>query len=311
MSSPLSENFLISIIGPTAVGKTALAIQLAQYFKTEILSADSRQFYKELSIGTAKPDAIELAAAPHHFINHLSIAEDYNASDYEAEAISLLKKLFENYNTLILCGGSGMYLDAVNQGFDAEVPSSDEQIRKELNELMAREGITALQSKLKELDPIFYQKVDLHNSKRLLRALEVCLISGKPYSEIRKGKGKERPFKKLKIGLNMDREKLYERINLRVDRMIDAGLLEEVKAVWPFREKNALKTVGYRELFDYLDGRLTFEQAVEKIKINSRRYAKRQLTWFKRDDEIHWFEPSQFTEIAKFVADKTKPYEQS
>lgn len=309
MNSFKQQKYLISLVGPTAVGKTKIAIQLAQHFQTVILSADSRQFYKEISIGTAKPSTEEQALAKHYFINNRSIAEDYNASDFEDEAISILNELFKKHDVVILCGGSGMYIDAVNKGFDSEMPSANEKIRDELRKLEKEKGIAALQAKLKFLDPKFYQEVDLQNSKRLLRAIEVCLLSGKPYSEVRKGKGKERIFKSIKIGLSRDRQKLYDRINLRVDKMIQDGLLEEVKRVLPYRNKNALKTVGYRELFDYLDGSLTFEEAVEKIKVNSRRYAKRQLTWFKRDEEISWFEPTQWQEMCIFIEEKTKVYE--
>lgn len=300
-----SNHTLISIVGPTAIGKTSLAIKLAQHFNTEIISADSRQFFRELSIGTAKPTSEELTQAKHHFVNNLSIAEDYNASDFEDEAIDLLSHLFKKHHKVILCGGSGMYVDAVTKGFDSQMPSSDETIRKQLNELFEQEGITALQNKLLELDPVFYHKVDLQNSKRLLRAIEVCLISGKPYSSIRKGEGKKRPFQIIKIGLEMDRSLLYERINQRVDQMIKAGLLNEVKSVLKYKDQNALKTVGYRELFNYLEGRLTFEEAVEKIKVNSRRYAKRQLTWFKKDAEINWFNPTELTAIVNFIEEKS------
>tara|TARA_B100001109_G_scaffold254131_1_gene253182 strand:+ start:2495 stop:3421 length:927 start_codon:yes stop_codon:yes gene_type:complete len=300
-----SNHTLISVVGPTAIGKTSLAIKLVQHFNTEIISADSRQFFRELSIGTAKPTLEELTQAKHHFVNNLSIAEDYNASDFEDEAIDLLNHLFKKHQKVILCGGSGMYVDAVTKGFDSQMPSSDETIRKQLNELFEQEGIKALQNKLLELDPVFYHKVDLQNSKRLLRAIEVCLISGKPYSSIRKGEGKKRPFQIIKIGLEMDRSLLYERINQRVDQMIKAGLLNEVKSVLKYKDQNALKTVGYRELFNYLEGKLTFEEAVEKIKVNSRRYAKRQLTWFKKDAEINWFNPSELTAIVTFIEEKS------
>jgi tRNA dimethylallyltransferase len=303
----MAENkpYLISIIGPTAVGKTSVAIELAQHFNTHIISADSRQFYRELSIGTAKPTPEELAAAPHHFVNNLSIAKDYNASDFEKEVLALLPNLFKNNRRVLMCGGSGMYVDAVNNGFDRGVPTADQKLRKELKHKLESEGIESLQKQLKTLDPVFYKQVDLQNSKRLLRAIEVCLISGKPYSEIRKGEKRERPFSTLKIGLNRDRQELYERINRRVDLMVEQGLLDEVKAVSDFKDKNALKTVGYREFFDYLDGSLTFEEAIEKVKVNSRRYAKRQLTWFKRDSEIKWFAPSEIDSIIDYIEQST------
>lgn len=306
-----SSRLLVSIVGPTAVGKTSLAIELAQFFKAQIISADSRQFYREISIGTAKPTPAELALVPHHFINSHSVAQEYNASDFEKDVLKLLEALFKKHQLLLLCGGSGMYVDAVNHGFDQGLPSADEKLRKNLKAELETKGIESLQQKLKQLDPVFYEEVDLANSKRLLRAIEVCMLSGKPYSSIRKGVQKERDFGLLKIGLEMDREKLYDRINRRVDVMVDEGLLEEVKAVQAYQNHNALKTVGYREFFNYLAGKLTFESAIEKIKINSRRYAKRQISWFKRDESIHWFKPSQIDQIKELIRTKTKAYEQS
>lgn len=292
---------LIILVGPTAVGKTATAIRLAQALQTDIISADSRQFFKEISIGTAKASSEEQKAAKHHFIDHRSIAEEYNASDFEKEVIAFLDDFFKEKQTAILCGGSGMYIDAVSKGFDAEVPTADPAIRKQLKESLEKKGIEDLQKQLKSLDPAYYEIVDLNNSKRLMRAIEVCLISGKTYSSIRQGKAVERPFEQLKIGLNIERSKLYERINQRVDEMIANGLVEEARSVLAYRHKNALKTVGYRELFDYFDGKMTFEEAVEKIKVNSRRYAKRQLTWFKRDENIKWFKPAQNEEILQYI----------
>jgi tRNA dimethylallyltransferase len=292
---------LIVIIGPTAVGKTATSIRLAQKLNAEILSADSRQFFKEISIGTAKPTPEEQAAVKHHFIDNRSIREDYNASDFEKEVLSFLSDYFEKKKTAILCGGSGMYIDAVCKGFDTEVPTSDPSIRAKLNENFENGGIESLQEQLKKLDPEFYQEIDLNNSKRLLRAIEVCLISDKKYSEIRKGKVAERPFNQLKIGLNIERSNLYDRINQRVDIMIEEGLIEEARSVFQYRNHNALKTVGYRELFNYFDKKCSLEEAIEKIKVNSRRYAKRQLTWFKRDDSIKWFAPSQDEEILQYI----------
>lgn len=292
---------LIVIVGPTAVGKTATSIRLAQKMNAEILSADSRQFFKEISIGTAKPTPEEQEAIKHHFIDNRSIREDYNASDFEKEVLSFLSDYFKNHEVAILCGGSGMYIDAVCKGFDTEVPTSDPNIRARLKEDFDKGGIEALQEQLKKLDPEFYQIVDLNNSKRLLRAIEVCLISGKKYSEIRKGKVAERPFNILKIGLNIERSKLYDRINQRVDIMIEEGLIEEARSVFQYRKHNALKTVGYRELFDYFEKKYSLEEAIEKIKVNSRRYAKRQLTWFKRDESIKWFTPSQGEEILQYI----------
>lgn len=292
---------LIYIIGPTAVGKTATAITLAQDLNAEIISADSRQFFKEISIGTAKPTAEEQAAVKHHFINNRSITEDYNASDFEKEVIPFLENYFKERQNAVLCGGSGMYIDAISKGFDEGVPTADEKIRKKLNSDLENQGIESLQEQLKSLDPEFYKEVDLNNSKRLMRAIEVCLISGKKYSEIRKGKKVDRFFKEIKIGLSMDREVLYERINKRVDLMMTDGLLEEVKSVYQYKDQNALKTVGYRELFNFLEGNTSLDEAVDKIKVNSRRYAKRQLTWFKKDQSIKWFEPSQYEEILQYI----------
>ncbi|MEQ8623760.1 MAG: tRNA (adenosine(37)-N6)-dimethylallyltransferase MiaA [Vicingaceae bacterium] len=292
---------VIAVVGPTAVGKTKIAIQLAQEFNAEIISADSRQFYRELSIGTAKPSPSELKEATHHFINNLSINRDYNASAFEKDALAFLTQYFEHQNIAILCGGSGMYVDALLKGFDSEVPTADKLIRKELNERLDKEGIESIQALLKQLDPELYKTIDLQNAKRLLRAIEVCLIIGKPFSEIRKNKHKKRDFNTIKIGLNEERELLYTKINLRVDQMLQNGLLEEVKSVQQFKHKNALKTVGYKELFAHLDGMLSFDEAVEKIKVNSRRYAKRQLTWFKNDKEIEWFAPDQKAQIIEYI----------
>lgn len=292
---------LIVIVGPTAIGKTSCAIELAKHLNTEIVSADSRQFYKELSIGTAKPDAKEMQAIPHHFIDSHSIIEEYNVNDYEQNAIQIIEQLFESKNTVILVGGSGLYVDALCYGLDEGLPDADLNIRAQLNKKLENEGIEALQKQLKSLDPEFYEKVDLNNSKRLLRAIEVCLISGKTFTSFRKGIHKKRPFNILRIGLKIDREKLYERINRRVDEMIAKGLVEEVKSVEKYKNQNALKTVGYRELFDFLDGKLTLEEAIEKIKINSRRYAKRQMTWFKKDKNTMWLNANKTKEIITFI----------
>jgi len=278
---------LIVIAGPTAVGKTSYAIELAKKYKTEILSADSRQFYRELQIGTAAPTEEELAAAPHHFIGNLSIHDYYNVSMYEQEAIHLIEDLFQKHDKLIVVGGSGLYIDALCYGID-ELPDADKSLRSEIKRRFAEEGIEYLQKEVERLDPDFYKVVDKNNHKRLQRALEVCLATGKTYSSQRTNKKKSRPFKIRKIVLNMERELLYERINKRVDLMMEAGLLDEVKSLLPNRELNALKTVGYTELFRFLDGDISLEQAVTDIKTNSRRYSKRQVTWFKRYDDFEW-----------------------
>ena len=287
-----NQKFLVVILGPTAIGKTALAIEVAKGLNTEIVSADSRQFFREISIGTAKPTGEELKAARHHFINSHSIAEDYNVGKFEEDAIALIEKVLDKKNSVVMVGGSGLYIDAVCKGFD-KLPKADLKIRKQLTELYSAKGITALQKLLKEKDEEHCKKIDLSNPHRLMRALEVCLITGKPYSALRKGKKQKRHFSSIKIGLNMDREELYARINQRVDDMMKCGLLEEVKSVVEHKEKNALRTVGYKELFGYLEEKTDLQTAVEKIKQNTRNFAKRQLTWFRRDKEIKWFSPNE------------------
>jgi tRNA dimethylallyltransferase len=281
---------LLVITGPTAIGKTGVAIRLAQELNTEILSADSRQFFREMSIGTAKPTKEELNSIPHHFINSLSIKDDYDAGKYEQDALFLLNKLFLKYSVVILCGGSGMYVDAVCKGFD-QLPEVEEAQRKKLNDIFETQGIHALQSLLREHDPDHYQYVDLNNPHRLIRALEITLSTGIPYSSLRRGKTAERPFRIVKIGLNTDRDLLYKRINERVDAMMTEGLLEEVKALNPYKKLNALQTVGYKELFDHLEGKYSLEDAVSLIKQNTRRFSKRQMTWFRKDESIVWLDP--------------------
>lgn len=292
---------LIVIVGPTAIGKTALGIQLAKHFNTEIVSADSRQFYQELAIGTAKPTADEMDGIPHHFINSHSINENYNVSDFEKDALNQLTELFIKKDRAIVVGGSGMYVDALCYGMDEGMPDPDEAIRADLQAILDREGLLPLQEKLKELDPEFYAQIDLQNANRLMRAIEVCLITGQSYASLRKGVIKERPFEVVRIGLSIDRTELYERINKRVDLMVSAGLVAEAKGVLTYRNHNALKTVGYRELFSYFDGDISLDEAIEKIKVNSRRYAKRQLTWFKKDKNTQWFMPKQLQEIVNFI----------
>ncbi|MBR6491145.1 MAG: tRNA (adenosine(37)-N6)-dimethylallyltransferase MiaA [Bacteroidales bacterium] len=278
---------LIVIAGPTASGKTSLAIRLAQSLNTEIVSADSRQFYKELNIGTAKPTPQELAAARHHFIGHLSVNERYDVSRYETDAIALLDRLFQTHDNVILCGGSGLYIDAVTKGIDA-LPDPDPEIRVSLKKLLETQGIAALQEELKRVDPEYYEIVDLSNPIRLIRAIEVYYTEGKKFSSLRNGIDKERNFNIDKYCISIPREQLVEKINLRVDEMMKQGLLEEVKSLVPLRHLTALNTVGYKELFEYLDGNCTLDFAVEKIKTDTRRYAKRQVTWFRRDNEYQW-----------------------
>jgi len=296
---------LISIVGPTAIGKTALAIQLAQYFNTEIISADSRQFFREMEIGTAKPDAVELAAAKHHFINSHSVAELFSTGDFEVEGLKVLDQIFENHDIAIMVGGSGLYINALINGLD-EMPDIDLTIREKLNKQFETEGITAIQQQLAIVDPEYFAKVDQQNPQRMIRGLEVFLSTGEKLSSMLSATKKERPFNIIKIGLNTDRAVLYDQINRRVDQMMNAGLLNEVKGLVNFRRYNALNTVGYSEIFDYLDGIISLEAAIAAIKQNTRRFAKRQLTWFRRDEEINWFEPHEKEKIIKSIDEKLK-----
>lgn len=285
----MTSKTLITVVGPTAIGKTALAIKLAQHFSTEIISADSRQFYKEMTIGTAVPSADELRAAPHHFIQNLSIEENYNVGDFERDAIDLLKSLFEIHDVLILIGGSGLYVDAVTKGLDS-FPKVDKSIREDLNDTLSSKGIEYLQELLKVHDPKYFETVDLENPHRLIRALEVSIGSGKPYSSFLKDSAKMRPFQTIYIGLEAPRDIIYDRINRRVDIMIAEGLVPEAKQLLGNKENNALNTVGYKELFKFFEKEWSLEFAISEIKKNTRRFAKRQLTWFKRNEDIHWFD---------------------
>lgn len=284
------ENTLIIITGPTASGKTQLAIEVARELKTEIISFDSRQFYKEISIGTAKPTIEQLAQVPHHFIGNISIHDEYNAGKYEKDSIEIIEKLFIKNKYVVLTGGSGMYLDAVLYGFD-ELPLIGDTVREKLNLLYNEDGLKALQTMLAKLDPEYYHSVDLNNPHRLMRALEVALSTGIPYSQHRKGKVKERSFKSVLFGIDIKRDELYLRINARVDKMIEQGLLEEVKSIYPYKQVNALQTVGYRELFNYLNGTTNLETAINLIKQNTRHFAKRQMTWLRKYDEMIWLKP--------------------
>ncbi len=284
-----NNNYLIVVIGPTAIGKTALAIKIAQHFNCEIISCDSRQFFKEMTIGTAVPSKEELAAVPHHFIQNISIKDSFSVGDFERDAIALLNQLFEKNNVQVMVGGSGLYVNAIIEGLD-DFPDINPSIRKELNELLITEGLSFLQEKLKEVDPVHYNNVALDNPQRVIRALEVSLGTGKPYSSFLNKKKNTRNFTPIIIGLESDREIMYNRINYRVDLMLNAGLLEEAKTMYPYKSFNALQTVGYRELFDYFDNKYTFDEAIEEIKKNTRRFAKRQITWFKRTPNTHWFD---------------------
>ena len=295
---------LVVIAGPTAVGKTAFSIEVAQQLKTEIISADSRQFFRELTIGTAKPSLKQLSACTHHFINHISLKENYTAAQFEKEALALCTLLFQQYQQIVVTGGSGLYIDALCNGFD-DAPPSDPTHRAELEQLFNNKGIKALQDLLHLLDPNYAQKVDLNNPQRLIRAIEINQLSGKNMDFFQKGIPKIRPFNILKICLTMNRDELYDRINARVDLMIKQGLEDEALAYYHLKNLNALQTVGYKEFFDYFEGKYSYFEAVEKIKQNSRNYAKRQLTWFKRDKNYIWFDINKDKEsIIPFIANE-------
>ncbi len=287
MNRQLPLKTLIVIAGPTAVGKTVVAIKLAQQLKTEIISADSRQFYREMSIGTAKPSDEELAAVKHHFINSHSITESFSVGDFEKQCLQSLEELFKKHDQIIMAGGSGLFIQAITKGFD-ELPVANAETRERLNQELAEKGIEFLQEKLKTADPDYYRQVDLNNPQRLVRALEVFETTSKPFSSYRKAVANKRAFRVIEIGLDLPRELLYQRINQRVDSMIGQGLVEEVRSLLPYRHLNALNTVGYSELFDYFDGKTDLNTATEFIKQNTRRFAKRQLTWFRKNKEIKW-----------------------
>lgn len=277
-----------------------MAISLAQYFKTEIISADSRQFYREMSIGTAKPEAAELAAVPHHFINSHHITQDYSAGDFEREALAKLDELFRQHDVVVMVGGSGLFVRALCEGLD-DLPKAGAEVRERLNSELADLGLEVMKERLKIIDPAYFEVADVDNPQRVVRALEVFEATGTPMSMFHKKEVEKRPFDILTIGLNMDRTALYGRINSRVDHMMEAGLLAEVESLLPYKMKPALLTVGYAELFDFLDGKQSLSEAVDKIKQNSRRYAKRQITWFKKYGNTHWFQPSETVEIIRFI----------
>jgi len=306
----MSSKILISVIGPTAIGKTKLAIAMAKHLNTEIISADSRQFFKELRIGTAVPSEAELNAAPHHFIQHKSIFDKYSVGDFEKEAGSKLKQLFINNNYAILVGGSGLYVDAVVYGLD-EFPKVDPKIRESLNKILLEKGIGQLRNQLKALDSVYYSRVDIGNPHRLIRALEICIGSGLPYSSFLRKKNIKRPFQTLTVGLKADRQIIYDRIDRRVDHMISDGLVEEAKIVHPHKRLNALQTVGYKELFKYFEGEWELEFAVSEIKKNTRRFAKRQLTWYRKNEHVIWFDhDSDEMDIIKQLDQKLSQIEQ-
>lgn len=301
-----SQKMLVVVAGPTASGKTALAIRLAQRFGAEIISADSRQFFRAMNIGTAQPSPGERAAVPHHFVDFLAVTDDYSVGDFEEQTLERLEQLFGANDVVIMAGGSGLYLDAVCTGFDA-LPKSDPAIRAALNELVSENGLAPLLQELERADPEFYERVDRKNPQRVIRALEVYRVTGRKFSAFRTARTVARPFECLWIGLETPREILYDRINRRVDVMMEAGLLAEVETLVPFRSYNALRTVGYTELFDYLDGKVTLPEAVEAIKQNTRRFAKRQLTWFRKNDRIAWFDASDEAAILAYIAGRLNP----
>jgi len=296
----MKPKYLIVIGGPTASGKTNLAIQLAQHYKTVILSADSRQFYKEMNIGTAKPNSEELAAAPHYFINTLSIEEEYTVGDYELEALNTLENIYKEHDIAILAGGSGLFIRALCEGLD-KFPDVPSEIKEAIQEVYDSKGIKALQAELKEKDPLYYDEVDIQNARRLMRALEVIRVSGEPFSSFRQKNVQKRPFQPIYVLINMDRTVLYDRINRRVDLMMEAGLLEEALSLHPKKHLKSLQTVGYQEFFDYFDEKISIEEAIELVKRNSRRYAKRQMTWFRKREHWNSFENDEVEQIIEFI----------
>ena len=292
--------FLVIITGPTAVGKTSAAVATAKHFQTDIVSADSRQIFRELSVGTAVPGPEELSAVTHHFIHSHSIHDSYNASLYEAQAVELIENLFKKKDIVVMTGGSMLYIDAVCKGID-QVPDIDPELRKMLKTRLEEEGIESLRFELKKLDPLYYSQADLKNPARIVHALEVCLMTGKPYSSFRKAVPKQRSFTILKTALNCERAELHNRINNRVDQMIANGLEQEAFRVFPLRHLNSLNTVGYRELFACFEGKTSKEKAIELIKRNTRRYARKQITWFGKDPQVTWFRPDETSQLIRFI----------
>lgn len=291
---------LFVIVGPTGVGKTSLCLKVAEHLNTVIINADSRQVFKEIPVGTAAPTKDERKSIRHFFVGNLHINEYYNASKYEQDVLKLLNILFKYKDNVIMSGGSMMYVDAVCKGID-DIPSVDDNIRKTLQERFDKEGLSGISKELALLDPDYYAIVDKNNHKRIIHALEICLSTGKPYSSFRKDTTKERPFRIIKIGLNMDRQRLYERIDLRVEQMIHDGLIQEALNVYEYKNLNALNTVGYKETFEYLDGLCTLDNAIFRIKSNTHKYCRKQLTWFRRDPNIHWFSPDNIEEIINYI----------
>ena len=299
------DNYLLVLAGPTAIGKTEIAIQLAEHYNTSVLSADSRQFYKELKIGTAAPTQTEKARCPHYFAGHISMHDYYNVSLFEKDAIGLLNGLFKAQNFVIITGGSGLYIDAVCRGID-DMPEADMKIREAVDVKYREQGIVFLQNELERLDPEYFAVVDRNNPNRMKRAIEVCMATGNTFTSFRVRKNKPRDFNIIKIGLNRPRAELFDRISRRTEQMIENGLEQEVRGLLPYRNLNALNTVGYKEIFEFLDEKVTLDQAIENIKTSTRRYAKRQLTWFKRDKDIRWFMPENTEEILRYINETSK-----
>lgn len=296
----MSTNTLVVITGPTGVGKSDTAVWLARELNAEIISADSRQLYRDIPIGTAAPTAEQMAEVKHHFVGTLSLEEYYSAAQFEDDVMQLLPQLFTRSPYVVMCGGSMMYVDAVCKGID-NIPTISDEIRREVVERFERDGAEAMREELRRLDPIYYNQVDLKNHKRVIHAVEICLQAGRPYSELRTNSVKQRPFRIVKIGLNLPREQLFDRINRRVEKMIEAGLVNEARRFYPQRHLNSLNTVGYKELFAWMDGTMDYDTAVARIQKNTRVYAKKQLTWYAKDTDMHWFAPSDHQEILKLV----------
>lgn len=300
MTMSTKRGTLIVVVGPTGSGKSALAVTLAQHYHAPIISTDSRQLYRGMAIGTAQPTAEELAAAKHYFIADREVEDDFNCGRYEVEALQLLDELFADNDYVVAVGGSGLYIQALCDGMD-NLPEADDKVRAQLKSRLEDEGLEPLAEELRRLDPVYAKEVDICNPARVMRALEVCITTGRPYSEQRSGERVERPFNIVKIGTDMPREELYDRINRRVDMMVADGLVEEARAMYPKRHLNALQTVGYREIFDHFDGKCSLEESIELIKRNSRRYAKRQMTWFRRDERVGWFSPKDVDKIIEYI----------
>lgn len=297
----MPQKTLVVITGPTGVGKTAVAIRLARDLGTEIVSADSRQIFRDIPIGTAAPTSDELAAVRHHFVGILGLDEYYSAAQFEEDALAVIGRLFLTHDYVVMCGGSMMYVDAVCKGID-QLPTISDDVRRDVARRLAEDGADAMREELRRLDPVYYEQVDLNNVKRVAHAVEICLQAGKPYSSLRTGAVKQRPFRIVKIGLNLPRQELFDRINRRVEKMVEEGLVEEARRVYPLRHLNSLNAVGYKEMFAYFDGTMDFPTAVARLQKNTRVYAKKQLTWYAKDAGMHWFAPTDYDAVRSFVS---------